>query len=47
MEGQNKNKGQLGHPNKNDFPHPELVQFFQEKKVTKIACEDYHTMVLI
>lgn len=44
--GQNKNKGQLGHANKKDLPHPELIQFFKGKKVRKIACGDYHTMVL-
>ena len=44
--GQNKNKGQLGHGNKKDHPHPELIQFFKVKKAKKIACGDYHTMVL-
>lgn len=44
--GQNKNKGQLGHSNKKDLPHPQLIQFFKTKKVVKIACGDYHTMVL-
>jgi alpha-tubulin suppressor-like RCC1 family protein len=44
--GQNKNKGQLGHGNKKDLPHPELINFFKGKKVTKIACGDYHTMIM-
>lgn len=44
--GQNKNKGQLGHSNKNDLPHPEEIKFFKDMKVAKIACGDYHTMVL-
>ena len=44
--GQNKNKGQLGHSNKKDLPHPEEIKFFKDMKVAKIACGDYHTMVL-
>lgn len=44
--GQNKNKGQLGHSNKKDLSKPELIQFFKQKKVSKIACGDYHTMIL-
>lgn len=28
------------------LPHPELIQFFKNKKVLKIACGDYHTMVI-
>ena len=45
--GQNKNKGQLGHSNKKDLPHPEQIKFFKDKRVTKIACGDYHTMVMV
>jgi len=44
--GQNKNKGQLGHANKKDLPVPHLIQFFKDKKAIKIACGDYHSMVL-
>lgn len=44
--GQNKNKGQLGHSNKKDLPHPEEIKFFKDKKVSKIACGDYHTMII-
>lgn len=44
--GKDKNKGQLGHGNKKDLPHPEQIQFFKNKKVKKIACGDYHTMML-
>lgn len=44
--GQNKNKGQLGHSNKQDYPHPEPIQFFKTQRVKKIACGDYHTMIL-
>jgi alpha-tubulin suppressor-like RCC1 family protein len=43
---QNKNKGQLGHSNKKDVPHPEEIKFFKDEKVEKIACGDYHTMVI-
>ena len=44
--GSNKNKGQLGHSNKKDYPHPEPIVFFKGKKVKKVACGDYHTMIL-
>lgn len=44
--GQNKNKGQLGHSNKKDLPVPHLIQFFKDKRAIKIACGDYHSMVL-
>jgi alpha-tubulin suppressor-like RCC1 family protein len=44
--GVNKNKGQLGHSNKKDYPHPEPILFFQGRRVKKIACGDYHTMIL-
>lgn len=43
---QNKNKGQLGHLNKKDVPHPEEIKFFKDRKVVKIACGHYHTMVI-
>lgn len=29
-----------------DISQPELIQFFKDKKVTKIACGDYHTMIM-
>jgi RCC1 and BTB domain-containing protein len=44
--GQNKNKGQLGHSNKKDLSKPTIINFFTGKKVKKVACGDYHTMVL-
>ena len=44
--GQNKNKGQLGHSNKKDLPVPQLISFFKDKKAVKVACGDYHSMVL-
>ena len=36
--GTQKNKGQLGHGNLKDFPQPEEIKFFRDKKVKKIAC---------
>lgn len=44
--GLNKNLGQLGHSNKKDLPVPQLITFFKDKQVVKIACGDYHSMVL-
>ena len=44
--GKDKNMGQLGHSHKKDLPQPELIQFFKTKKAKKIACGNYHTMVL-
>lgn len=43
---EDKNKGQLGHCNKKDVPQPVQLQFFKDKFVTKVACGDYHTMVM-
>ena len=44
--GKDKNKGQLGHGNKKDVSKPTKILFFADKKVKKIACGDYHTMVV-
>ena len=44
--GQNKNMGQLGQSNKKDLPQPEEIKFFRTKRAKKIACGNYHTMVL-
>ena len=38
--------GQLGQSHKKDVPQPELIQFFKNKRAKKIACGNYHTMVL-
>jgi alpha-tubulin suppressor-like RCC1 family protein len=32
--------------NKKDVPHPEEIKFFKDRKVVKIACGHYHTMVI-
>lgn len=44
--GSSKNKGQLGHGNMKDISQPEEIKFFKDKRVTKIACGDYHTMIM-
>ena len=44
--GKSYNRGQCGHGDLKDVDNPKRVEFFNNKKVTKISCGGYHTVVL-
>ena len=40
------NKGQCGHGDLKDIEIPKRIEFFKNKKVVKVVCGGYHTLVL-
>jgi alpha-tubulin suppressor-like RCC1 family protein len=40
------NKGQCGHGNTNAIEWPEKVKYMASKRIIKIACGGFHTLVL-
>jgi alpha-tubulin suppressor-like RCC1 family protein len=41
------NRGQCGHGDLKDIETPKRIDFFKHKKVRKVVCGGYHTIVLI
>jgi len=41
------NRGQCGHGDLKDVESPKRIDFFKGKKLTKVVCGGYHTIVLL
>lgn len=41
------NRGQCGHGDLKEIESPKRIEFFKNKKVNKVVCGGYHTIVLI
>ncbi len=41
------NRGQCGHGDLKEIESPKRIEFFKNKKVNKVVCGGYHTIVLL